>query len=125
MVREEVTHWLKQANKDFEVAKKNFEIEEYYSAAFWSQQAVEKGLKALILHKKKEKALGHSLVYLGRDAGIPSNIVPKLKKLSPQYFLARYPDASEEVPYDLYDKVTSKEFLDIAQEVLAWINKHF
>ena len=43
-MRKEVTNWIKQANKDLEVAEKTFNIKEYYSAVFWCQQAIEKGL---------------------------------------------------------------------------------
>ena len=121
-MREEISNWLKQANKDLEVAEKTFKIKEYYSVVFWCQQSVEKGLKALILEKTREKVIGHSLVQLGKEAKVPENFISKLKKLSPQYFLARYPDASEDVPYELYDENITREFLDIAKEVLEWIN---
>ena len=121
-MRKEVINWLKQANKDFEVAEKTLHLNEYYSVVFWCQQAVEKGLKALVLEKNKEKIIGHSLIKLGKEAHIPKDFISKLKKLSPQYFFARYPDASEDVPYELYDEIITKEFLEIAKEVLAWIN---
>ena len=121
-MRKEVINWLKQANKDLEVAEKTFNLKEYYSVVFWCQQAVEKGLKALILEKKKEKSMSHSLIQLGNLAQVPENFFSKLKKLSPQYFFARYPDASEDVPYELYDENITKEFLEIAKEVLTWIN---
>ena len=121
-MRKEIDNWLKQANKDLEVAEKNFEIKEYYSAVFWCQQSIEKGLKALIINKTKDKAIGHSLVQLGKEAKVPNDFFSKLKKLSPQYFLARYPDASEDIPFELYDEKITKEFLDISKEVLSWIN---
>jgi len=124
-MREEVKNWLKQANKDFEVAEKNFNLKEYYISVFLCQQAIEKGLKAVILEKRKEKALGHSLVQLGREANIPEKFVSHLKRLSPQYFLARYPDASEDVPFELYDEKISKEFIFNSKEVLLWINNQF
>jgi len=59
---------------------------------------------------------------LGKVAGVPSEFVSRLKRLSPQYFLARYPDASEDVPFELYDEKITKEFLEISREVLEWIN---
>jgi len=124
-MREEINNWLKQANKDFDVAEKNFQIDEYYSATFWCQQSIEKGLKAVILMRTKEKPLGHSLVQLGKLARVPDDFISKLKKLSPQYFLSRYPDASEDVPFELYDKKIAKEFLDIGREILIWINNQF
>lgn len=121
-MREEIANWLKQANKDLEVAEKNFKIKEYYISAFLCQQAIEKGLKAVILFKSKEKPVWHSLVKLGNLARVPENFFSKLKLLSPQYFLSRYPDASEDVQYELYDEKITEEFLNISKEILKWIN---
>ena len=122
-MRQEISNWWRQAKKDLEVAEKNYEFKEYYACAFFSQQAVEKSLKALILTQTKQKVEGHSLVYLGKTAKVPENYLSNLKKLSPQYFLARYPDASEDVPFDLYDQKITLEFLETAREVLKWIEK--
>jgi len=124
-MREEIENWLKQANKDLEAAQKNFEIKEYYISAFLCQQAIEKGLKAVILLKTKEKIIGHSLIHLGKLADIPNKFISKLKIISPQYFLSRYPDATEDVPFELYDDEIVKNFLAIAKEVLEWINLQF
>ena len=44
-MRREVINWLKQANKDLEVAEKTFNLREHYSAVFWCQQAVEEGIE--------------------------------------------------------------------------------
>ncbi len=74
-MRKEVEIWLKQALKDFESAKKNLKIREYYLVAFLCQQAVEKGLKALFIHlHKKLPEKTHSLIYLGRKVKIPKNL---------------------------------------------------
>ena len=110
-----------QAKRDLVTAGNCLNSEDYYACAFFAQQAVEKALKTLILFKNKEKTEGHSLVYLGNFAGIPVKFLPELKKLSPQYFLSRYPDASEEIPYELYDESIAKDFLKTAQEILTWI----
>lgn len=52
-MRKDSAMWLEQAEKDFEVAKKNFQLKEWYVVAFFCQQAVEKALKALYQEKKK------------------------------------------------------------------------
>jgi HEPN domain-containing protein len=120
-MRKETEHWWMQAKRDLVTASNSLNSEDYYACAFFVQQAVEKALKALILFKNKEKIMGHSLVHLGNFVGIPIQFVPELKKLSPQYFLSRYPDASEEIPYELYDEGIAKDFLKIGQEILTWI----
>lgn len=53
-MRKETENWWKQAEEDLDSAQKNLEIKKYYLVAFLSQQAVEKGLKALILFKSKK-----------------------------------------------------------------------
>ncbi len=40
-----------------------------------------------------------------------------------EIFLSRYPDASEEVPFELYDRASADEFLAIAKGVLEWTEK--
>ncbi len=122
-MREEIEHWWKQAQKDFHKAEVLFHSKDYDGVAFYSQQAAEKSLKAVILFKTKEKAEGHSLIYLGKSAEVPDPFHSSLKKLSPQYFLSRYPDASQEIPYELYDEKSAQEFMDTAQKVLQWTEK--
>jgi len=120
-MRKEIENWWKQAEADLKTAENSFNNKDYYASAFWCQQSVEKGLKAVILSKSKEKIIGHSLIHLGKTAEIPESYISKLKRLSPQYFLSRYPDASEDIPYELYDENVSNLFLKIAKEVSLWI----
>lgn len=101
-MKEEILHWWKQAERDFHKADVLYQSGDYDGVAFYSQQAVEKALKAVILYTTKEKTEGHSLVYLGKTSQVPADFFVGLRKLSPQYFLSRYPDASEEIPYELY-----------------------
>lgn len=55
-MKEELRNLIEQAEKDSEVAKKNFNIEEYYISAFLCQQAIEKILKAYFIIKKGKSA---------------------------------------------------------------------
>ena len=122
-MRIEVEHWWLQAQRDFSKAEVLYNTKNYDGVAFYCQQAVEKALKAVILHVQKEKVEGHSLIYLGKSAQVPALFYTMLKKLSPQYFLSRYPDASEEIPYELYDQKSANEFMATAREVLLWTKK--
>lgn len=124
-MRKEIGNWWKQAENDLVKANVLFRSKNFDGCAFYCQQAVEKSLKALILMKTKQKSVeGHSLIYLGRLANLPSPFFSDLKRLSPQYYLSRYPDITEEVPYELYDENLAKEFLNISDKVLKWIKKH-
>ncbi len=124
-MREEIEHWWKQALNDFKKAEVLFVSKNYDGVAFYCQQTTEKALKSVILLLTKQKAVGHSLYYLGKEAKIPSSYFSELKRLSPQYFLSRYPDASEEIPYELYDEKIAAEFIQIAKRVLEWTEKQF
>jgi HEPN domain-containing protein len=109
-MRNEIRRWWKQGENDLEKAEVLFKSKNFDGTSFYCQQAVEKTLKALILLKSKEKNTeGHSLIYLGKLAKIPESFFYGLKKLSPQYFISRYPDITEEVPYELYDEKLAKE----------------
>ncbi|MBI4181701.1 MAG: HEPN domain-containing protein [Candidatus Aenigmarchaeota archaeon] len=123
-MRQEIENWWKQGKNDLEKARVLFKSKNFDGTAFYCQQAVEKVLKAIILAQGKHQSIqGHSLVFLGREAGLPLPFFTGLKKLSPQYTIARYPDVSEDVPYELYDEPMAKEFVAIAEEVLAWTEK--
>jgi len=123
-MRKEIENWWKQAQEDFDAAKYNFQGKKYYLVAFLCQQTIEKALKAAIIFKTGEKNIeGHSLIYLGKYAKIPSEFFPDLKKVSPQYFISRYPDLTEETPYELYDKEIVEEFIETAERVLSWTKK--
>lgn len=122
-MRLETEHWWKQAQSDLQKAQVLFNSKNFDGVAFYCQQATEKALKAVILNITKEKVEGHSLVYLGKQAKVPDDFFSELKKLSPQYFLSRYPDASEEIPYELYDENIAKSFLNIAERIITWTEK--
>ncbi|MEW5897516.1 MAG: HEPN domain-containing protein [Nanoarchaeota archaeon] len=122
-MRKEIMNWWEQAKSDFKKAEILYKSESYDGVAFYCQQTAEKALKAVILLKTKEKTEGHSLIYLGQRAKVPDNFYPQLKRLSPQYFLSRYPDASEDVPYSLYERSSADDFIDITKKVLEWTKK--
>ena len=123
-MRKEIENWWRQAEKDLEKAQWLADGEHFDGTALFCQQAVEKALKALILRTTREKKIeGHSLVHLGKMAKVPARFLPGLRKLSPQYFVSRYPDVTEEAPYELYDEALAKEFLSIATGVLKWIKQ--
>src|SRR3989338_6470497 len=123
-MREEVKRWLEQSESDFDGAKYNFDGGKFYIAAFWSQQAVEKALKALFLYEKKgEVPQLHSLIYLATNTSVPEKFFSFLKELTPKFIDTRYPDASVDLPKNIYDEENTKRILDKSEEVLEWIKK--
>ena len=123
-MRIEVQRLIKQAERDLENARKNISIEGYEVAAFLSEQAVEKYLKAYWMIAKKEAApLTHSLTELGDALGVPRALRKHLVSLTADYITARYPDAANGVPYEVYDRETAEAKVASAEAVLAWLRK--
>ena len=121
-MREEIDWWLKQSWADFKSAKHSFESKDYHTSAFSVHQAVEKSLKALYMYRKKTSALKtHNLIELGKELKIPLQLLTFLAKLSPEYALSRYPDASYGVPAERYTEDIIIEYLTRGEEVLSWV----
>ncbi|MBM3309625.1 MAG: HEPN domain-containing protein [Candidatus Altiarchaeales archaeon] len=121
-MREDVLNWWEQALRDMETAEILLKNDRLDAAAFYCQQSIEKALKAYIIKSKRESpASVHSLVRLAKDAGVPGKYFPFLRNLTPEYYVSRYPDAIEDVPYKVYDAedVTSK--IKSGREFLRWI----
>lgn len=122
-MREEVKNWLKQAQEDLKSAVAVYDIGRYYVAAFLSQQAVEKGLKALYIYKKKENIVTHNLIELARKVGFPKDKFHILKEINPDYVVTRYIDAANGLPADIYDEAITKEHINYAKEAMEWISE--
>lgn len=122
-MRKETTSWRMQAERDLISAENALKSQDYYMVAFLCQQAVEKSLRALILHTKREFYPSHSLIYLGKTVNIPKTFHSFLRELTPQYTISRYPNATGEVPSELYDEEIASNFLKKSKEVLQWIEK--
>jgi len=116
---EEVLNWWKQAKADFETAEFNAKGGMFEAAAFFSQQAVEKGLKAVYIKKFGELLKTHDLVLLGRKVGLPLNLIELCKSLTPAYIYTRYPDVA---PINNMREV-SRGLLSQAREVMKWVEK--
>ena len=122
-MREEIRNWIEQAKRDLKSAENSLKSEDYYLCAFMCQQAVEKGLKAFLMLKTKERIFStHSLIELGKRAKTPDKIMDYLRKLTPEYTISRYPDVTESLPYENYDFEIANNQLNRAKEVLKWIN---
>lgn len=120
-MREETQLWLRQAQADLRNAEKNIGVEAFDVAAFLCQQAVEKLLKAMHIHLKgEEPPRTHTIVDLGGQLGVPKDVESHLRVLTPDYLAARYPDAANAVPAELYDEEMAGERLRRAKEVFQW-----
>jgi HEPN domain-containing protein len=93
----------------------------YYASAFFSQQAVEKILKAYYIQEKRSMKKTHSVSSLAKDLKLPKKFLPKIVELEEIHRVARYPGISEKIPSEEIEKSDAINFYNIAQEVLIWI----
>jgi HEPN domain-containing protein len=121
-MRKEVKEWWKQAKRDLITAENCKNSKDYYACAFFCQQSVEKGLKALYIAKKRMfPGTIHSLIYLATETDMPSRFHAFLRQLTPEFIMTRYPDAAYGTPYELYDYDIADEILKNSKKVLKWI----
>ncbi len=122
MKRPDVSRLVRQAERDLENARKTIGIEAHELAAFVAQQAVEKHLKAAWMVQKREPAPHtHSLTELGDGLSVPAELRRHLVYLNPDYTTARYPDAANGVPYEIYDRDTAERKVAAAEELFRWL----
>ena len=62
----EAAGWLENAEKTLKSAKNNFRLRDYNVASRFSQEAAEKGLKALLIEREGTIIKTHDLVLLGQ-----------------------------------------------------------
>ncbi len=123
-MRIEAQRLVKQAERHLEHAAKNVGFEAYEVAAFLAEQAVEKYLKAWWIIKKKEAPPHtHSLTELGDALGVPKHLRKHLVSLTSDYTTARYPDAANGVPYEVYDRETGEAKVASGEAIIAWLRE--
>jgi hypothetical protein len=123
-MRIETERLIKQAERDLQNAAKNVGIEAYEVAAFLAEQSVEKHLKAAwTLVKREAPPRVHSLTELGDGLGVPAEIRRHLVNLNADYTTARYPDAANGVPYEVYDRDTAESKVRAASEAVEWLRR--
>lgn len=122
-MREEVKRWIRLAKDDLKSAQANFNNKQYYVCVFLSQQSVEKALKALIIKKTNRLIKIHDLVILGKKIDLPEGLLQKCDELSNVYLDTRYGDIGGRLPSQKFKKPNSLRFLNIAKEIVKWLEK--
>ncbi|MBC2696762.1 MAG: HEPN domain-containing protein [ANME-2 cluster archaeon] len=117
-----ILKWWKQANRDLLTAKNCIGSGDYYASVFFSEQAIEKGLKALYIKLFNDSPPRiHYIDKLASLVNAPLDIMDATYELSEDYMLSRYPDVSDELPFELYDENMAKIKLVRSEEILSWV----
>ena len=116
---EEIKRWFEKAKRDLEVAEYLFNGHKYEECSFFSQQSVEKSLKALILKKEKRIIKTHDLLFLAEKVDLPVELKLNCRELTVIYTYVRYPDTTK-----LNDiEIKAQRYTNTAREVLIWVQK--
>ena len=123
-MREEAHNWWEQAKHDVGTADYLLKGERLDAASFYLEQAIEKALKGLYICLRREApGATHSLTKLARECGLPSRFLGFLRRLTTEYYVSRYPDASGDIPYEIYDAEDVEALAGETREVMKWIEQ--
>jgi len=125
---ERYVDWLEEALDDYEVAMELYRLKRYSKACFFSQQASEKALKALMIKKMRTYVDIHSVAELLRRlrgvVSVPEELIAMGEKLDRYYIPTRYPNAwPYGAPHRHYDEEDARLALRYAEEVLAFVRR--
>jgi HEPN domain-containing protein len=116
--------WFRQAERDLQQARESQRTELHEWACFAAQQAAEKAVKALHLHKSQD-AWGHVvaelLSELPKELTVPATLVEKAKVLDNFYMPTRYANGHPSgAPFEHYGKLQSEEAITYASEIIEF-----
>ncbi len=117
--------WLNRAKSNFSRATADINLPDVYleDLCFDAQQAAEKAIKALLLHRGVVFPFVHDLAELvtvlqrsGQEVPKPIAEAARLTRFAVE---TRYPSLAEAVSREDYDRA-----ITIAAEVIRWVEKH-
>lgn len=127
--REEAEWWLRQAESDFSALGILYQAGKYDLVCFLAQQVAEKALKAYLFLQEEEPPPTHSIARLCSAAARfdPSfqALRSDVKKLTPYYVDARYPNALEEIPALYFEASDAEEAIQLAERTLRFVKERF
>ncbi|MFZ5436326.1 MAG: HEPN domain-containing protein [Bacillota bacterium] len=126
-MRQRSQSWLKQAKADLETARVDMEAKRHYASVFFSQQAVEKSLKAAYISlKHKNPPRTHDLDRLAEMISKDQDFQRSVRILEEEESKTRYPDAAGGIPADQFTEEDAKRYLskasDIVSKVEGWVS---
>ena len=115
--------WFAQAERDLEHAQASARDGRHEWACFAAQQAAEKAVKALHLHRGQE-AWGHVVARLLVELPlpVPPDLVERGKVLDNFYVPSRYPNGHPEgAPFEHYGPLQSEDAIRHADEIIGFV----
>ena len=116
--------WMDQAEGDLEHAQSDMERGFYNWSCFSSQQAAEKGVKA-VFQKMGAEAWGHSvsdlLQELSKNHDVPKELIDAALELDKAYIPTRYPNAHPSgSPKSRYIEEEARRLFNYADKIIKF-----
>ncbi len=119
-----IQKWLDRVDYDMDTAKAMLQTQRYVYVIFMCPQAVEKCLKALLIHRGTNVVPVHNLRRLAELAEIIRELeepsLLKLDFLSRFYLNARYKEDIKELSRGITEGV-SQGFIQFSEEMIRWL----
>lgn len=117
---------LAQARYDLDSARKNLGVAAYEVCAFLCQQSIEKAFKALYMDQRRRRPEAtHSLTELGKAISAPASLATLIGDLTSDYTRARYAEAANGIPHEVYTKEMAASRIAAAEEIWKWLDRQF
>ncbi len=116
--------WLRQAEYDLAQAERALREDVFSYAAFFAEQAAQKGLKAVLLSRGRRLITTHSVGELAKQAAALEPrfgaVIEAASRLDRHYLTSRYPDALPEpaIPAEAYLRQDAEEAVASAVSIL-------
>jgi len=123
----DVRYWVDLSTYDTGTALAMYKTGRYIYVLFMCQQAAEKMLKALIVHRTK--TFPPKVHDLERLAGVcrlelPTEHAELLRALTAYYIETRYPEDVKKIARDI-DRAKARDYLTRTKSWLSWLRKQF
>jgi len=105
-MNEKIRDKINESKEELKRAKRFFGNGEYSEFIFYSQQVIEKSLKALYMFRIREIARGDS-IGLAQRMKIENELMLEIKELSPEYLFMKYPDVKMGIPKEFAEMHTN------------------
>ena len=128
-MRGEALRWFSEALWDLDTAKILHREKRYNAAVFYSHQAAEKAVKAL-LYNVNEAPWGHSIrellqrYFMRVGSQVDERLLTLARELDRHYITSRYPNALPSgTPHEVYDEEVSNRVIRAAEELIGFVRR--
>ena len=125
MSKKAAKKWLEEAKHDLEIAEGNIKLSFYNVTAFYSQQAIEKLLKSILIYETGTAPKIHLNDELARLLPISEETRKYIGGTSEDYSMSRYPDLTPDVPHKSYRLEDAVKRIERAKKIFEILKDRY